>query len=68
MEDPRESHENGVYHDDSTALKVLRSDFVNNTTLLDPHPIGRLGKDRWILLPYRVYGYVLLSRRWCQYI
>ena len=28
---------------------------------------GKLGKERQMLLPPRVYGYVLLSRKWCKF-
>lgn len=55
-----------VAYDDPVLYKSRRATFINNTSLLEPRPIGNLGRDRWILLPYRVYGYVLLSRKWCK--
>ena len=46
-----------------------RNAFMDRTTLLDCRPIQspKFDKDRYVLLPYRVYGYALLYRRWCRW-
>lgn len=56
-------------YDDSEFDLARRTAFINlpNTNLgVVPAEEGRLGRDRHMLLPYRVYGYILLSRRWCK--
>ncbi|KAL9607759.1 MAG: hypothetical protein Q9167_007355 [Letrouitia subvulpina] len=52
------------YEDDGFVGNLLRSAFVNETELLDSQPICQLSKDRLKLLTYRVYGFVLLDRKW----
>ena len=53
--------------DDSIIDLDRRSDFVNSTTLLKYHrdvldPC--LSDDYVMLLPYRIYGYAMLNRKW----
>ena len=56
-------------YDDSEFDVSQRNAFISlPTTNLDTVAAdeGKLGKDRHMLLPYRVYGYLLLSRKWCK--
>jgi hypothetical protein len=56
-------------YDDSEFDAAQRTAFINLlSTNLDTVAAdeGKLGKDRHMLLPYRVYGYLLLSRKWCK--
>jgi hypothetical protein len=56
-------------YDDSEFDLARRTAFINlrSTNLgVVPAEEGRLGRERHMLLPYRVYGYILLSRRWCK--
>ena len=52
--------------DDSIIDLDRRSDFVNSTTLLRERSIlgSSLTEDYVILLPFRIYGYAMLNRRW----
>ncbi|EHK96227.1 hypothetical protein M7I_8081 [Glarea lozoyensis 74030] len=54
-------------YDDSEFDVSQRTAFINlPSTNLDTVSAdeGKLGRDRHMLLPYRVYGYLLLSRKW----
>ena len=64
---PSTCHEEIFVYDDTEFDLRRRTEFkdlvdTNNVLAED----GKLGKDRHKLLPYRVYGYVLLSRKWCK--
>lgn len=55
-----------IYNDTEFDLR-RRTEFkespeINLSTV--PADEGKLGRERHVLLPYRVYGYVLLSRKW----
>ncbi|MCJ1395788.1 hypothetical protein MMC18_008674 [Xylographa bjoerkii] len=57
-------NERYLYEDDLYLNRIQSWEFWDNTDLLDPQPVGTLNKDRLILSLFRVYGYVLLSRKW----
>ncbi|KAB2570991.1 Spermatogenesis-associated protein 5-like protein 1 [Lasiodiplodia theobromae] len=64
-EDEEETRDGeGVSYDDEEYMQRRWSQFVHNTNLLEAHTFQSLTRDSLILLPYRVYGYVLLSRKW----
>ncbi|OJJ76617.1 hypothetical protein ASPBRDRAFT_192737 [Aspergillus brasiliensis CBS 101740] len=64
-EDPDETHDEEVFYDSKDMLEKFRSDFIHNTSLLeDQGTETQLSHERLILLPPRIYGYVLLSRAW----
>ncbi|GKZ17709.1 hypothetical protein AbraIFM66951_009615 [Aspergillus brasiliensis] len=64
-EDPKETRDGNTSYDHKPMLDKLRSDFIHNTSLLeDQGTETQLSDERLILLPPRVYGYVLLSRAW----
>jgi hypothetical protein len=65
-EDDEETREPGVNYDDDDLMRSRWSHFVHRTHLLEPRSIHELARDSWALLPYRVYAYVLLSRKWCK--
>jgi hypothetical protein len=65
-EDSEETNHPSFYYDDQELMRSRWSHFVHNTDLLRLHPLGTLTRDSYILLPARVYGYVLLSRKWCM--
>ncbi|KAK0621937.1 P-loop containing nucleoside triphosphate hydrolase protein [Bombardia bombarda] len=44
--------------------QMSQSAFVRNTPLLRTKTFQTLDNDSYILLPFRVYGYVLLNRKW----
>lgn len=53
--------------DDSTIDLDRRSDYVSSTTLLQHYRNIRdlsLSDDLVVLLPFRIYGFVMLSRKW----
>lgn len=52
--------------DDASFELVRRSRFLDNNAKLLKHVEKNLGEGRYLLLPYRMYGYVLLSRKWCK--
>ncbi|KAM0254283.1 hypothetical protein ACHAQJ_006923 [Trichoderma viride] len=64
VEDEAETHADGWSYDDPELLRSRWSKFSHNTHLLRNRLPGYLTKDIYILLPYRIYGYVLLSRKW----
>ncbi|KAH6986498.1 hypothetical protein BKA56DRAFT_480126 [Ilyonectria sp. MPI-CAGE-AT-0026] len=53
-----------LWYDDAEYFKSRWSQFTHNTDLLQTHLPGALTESRHLLLPPRVYGYVLLSRKW----
>jgi hypothetical protein len=53
-------------YDDADFELVRRSRFLDNNAALLKQVEKELGDDRHLLLPYRMYGYVLLSRKWCK--
>lgn len=68
QEDEAETRdEEDVDYDDRGLLKLGFSKFVQETDLLEPRTAGDFSRDSWILLPYRVWGYSLLARKWCKY-
>ncbi|KAH8424982.1 ATP-binding protein [Aspergillus melleus] len=63
-EDEEETHSSN-WNFDYPELQTRRwSQFVKTTPLLEDRSLDQLGPDHLVLLPYRVYGYVLLSRKW----
>ncbi|CAD6592025.1 MAG: hypothetical protein ASARMPRED_005917 [Alectoria sarmentosa] len=52
--------------DDSIIDRDRRNDFVNSTTLLKSRDIfdPSLSDDYVMLLPFRIYGYAMLNRKW----
>ncbi|KAJ5951315.1 uncharacterized protein N7479_009728 [Penicillium vulpinum] len=63
-EDEEETH-SSAWNFDFAELQIRRwSEFVKTTPLLEDRSLDQLGLDHLLLLPYRVYGYVLLSRKW----
>ncbi|GLA61841.1 hypothetical protein AtubIFM54640_002374 [Aspergillus tubingensis] len=63
-EDYDETHDETVDFDSKDLLNRLRSDFIQHTSLLEDLDLEALSDDSLMLLPPRVYGYVLLSRAW----
>lgn len=63
-EDVEESREPGTTWEDNAFLKHTWSQWSQNTPLLRTQAPGTLSSDAYKLLPARVYGYVLLSRKW----
>ncbi|PWY62168.1 hypothetical protein BO83DRAFT_421836 [Aspergillus eucalypticola CBS 122712] len=63
-EDPDETHDDYCFYDNKILEKRLRSDFMQHTSLLEEQDLEALSDDSLMLLPPRVYGYVLLSRAW----
>ncbi|KAL0261301.1 hypothetical protein SLS55_004998 [Diplodia seriata] len=63
-EDEEETHAENISYDDEECLQLRWTQFIHNTTLLETQTFQNLSRDSFILLPYRVYGYVLLSRKW----
>lgn len=63
-EDEREIFDEFVTYDNQDEPFSSRSSFIRQTELLHCSRPGQLGRDSHILLPARVYGYVLLSRSW----
>ncbi|KAF2855694.1 hypothetical protein T440DRAFT_551058 [Plenodomus tracheiphilus IPT5] len=56
--------ETNTVHDDIGYELLRRSNFLSDHPKLLKETEKRLGDDRYMLLPYRMYGYVLLSRKW----
>ncbi|GLB12262.1 hypothetical protein AtubIFM57258_009543 [Aspergillus tubingensis] len=63
-EDHDETHDDHCFYDNKTFEKEMRSDFIQHTSLLEDQDLEALSGDSLMLLPPRVYGYVLLSRAW----
>lgn len=55
-----------AYYDESRFLKKMWLDWSNYTNLLRTFPPGHVPQEIYVLLTYRVYAYVLLSRQWCK--
>ena len=59
-----------LYVYDDTEFDLRRRTEFKELPTTDLNPVsaieGKLGKERQLILPYRVYGYVLLSRKWCK--
>ncbi|MCJ1385115.1 hypothetical protein MMC17_008234 [Xylographa soralifera] len=53
-----------LFEDDVAVTRLRTGAFLSKTKLLDPQPVGKLSKDSLRLLPYRLYGYALLNRKW----
>ncbi|KIX95890.1 uncharacterized protein Z520_08598 [Fonsecaea multimorphosa CBS 102226] len=64
VEDYEERHGPGLVYDDAELLAAKRSLWTRDNDLLRNHTRGTLHRDIYVLLPGRVYGYVLLSRNW----
>ena len=60
-----ETHDEDVAFDSGDLLHKFRSDFIQHTSLLEDQDVEDLSDESLMLLPPRVYGYVLLSRAWC---
>jgi hypothetical protein len=67
-EDSAETHTTNIYYDDRDFTKSLWTKWSHNTDLLRNQIPGSLSKNSYTLLPFRVYGYVLLSRKWCKFL
>lgn len=54
--------------DDAEVDTKRRTDFVSSAKVLQRVSAdeGTLSKEQMALLPYRIYGYVLLSLNWCK--
>ncbi|GLA48911.1 hypothetical protein AnigIFM63604_004497 [Aspergillus niger] len=63
-EDYNETHSEDCYFENKDLLNKLRSDFIHHTSLLENQDVEALSDESLMLLPPRVYGYVLLSRAW----
>jgi hypothetical protein len=72
----KECDENTNIYPDYQFDVARRSAFLNDTDLLNRRSAEkgaqdtsdtRLDRDQLLLLPFRVLGYVLLSRRWCWF-
>ncbi|KAF9639964.1 hypothetical protein BFW01_g11770 [Lasiodiplodia theobromae] len=65
-ENPDETMDHPVGHtyDDADWVQMRWSKFVHSTDLLEVRTFQELSNDHLILLPYRVYGYALLNRKW----
>ncbi|KAL6695116.1 P-loop containing nucleoside triphosphate hydrolase protein [Trichoderma pleuroticola] len=63
-EDDEETRTDGWTYDDPELLMLRWQKFSHATELLRNQTPSFLSKDSYVLLPYRVYGYVLLSRKW----
>ncbi|OJI86042.1 hypothetical protein ASPTUDRAFT_38784 [Aspergillus tubingensis CBS 134.48] len=59
-----ETHDEDVAFDSGDLLHKFRSDFIQHTSLLEDQDVEDLSDESLMLLPPRVYGYVLLSRAW----
>ena len=58
--------DNNTCYDESDFLKKMWLDWSNYTNLLRTFPPGHVPQEIYVLLTYRVYAYVLLSRQWCK--
>ncbi|KAI0404664.1 hypothetical protein F4802DRAFT_565881 [Xylaria palmicola] len=58
-----DSHD--IYYDDADFWLSQWSKWSRETELLHTHSPGFLSDNHYILLPSRVYAYVLLNRKWC---
>lgn len=68
-ENEEEANElNGFGFDDDEYYNARWFDFLQSTNLLEAHSMDTRERDVMILLSYRVYGYVLLNRKWCKQI
>ncbi|KAH9874551.1 hypothetical protein IAQ61_003740 [Plenodomus lingam] len=56
--------ETNTVHDDIGYELLRRSNFLNEHSEILKETEKKLRNDRYMLLPYRMYGYVLLSRKW----
>jgi hypothetical protein len=54
--------------DDTEVDTKRRTNFVSSTKVLQRVSAdeGTLSKEQIVLLPYKIYGYVLLSLKWCK--
>lgn len=69
-EDTEETQGESWNYDDEQLRANYRAEFFHRTPLLEDillDDLDDLDDERLILLPYRVYGYVLRSRKWCKY-
>jgi hypothetical protein len=66
-EDPAETRDSGLSYDHYDYFRLKLAYWAQNTELLRNRDPGAMSKDSLILLPARVYGYVLLSRKWCMF-
>ncbi|KAL7919887.1 hypothetical protein ACQKWADRAFT_299923 [Trichoderma austrokoningii] len=63
-EDEEEIYTGDWSHDDPELIRSRWLKFSQTTELLHNQSPLSLSVDSYVLLPYRVYGYVLLSRKW----
>ncbi|KAL2787516.1 hypothetical protein BJX66DRAFT_327808 [Aspergillus keveii] len=63
-EDEEETRGEGIRYDNEEFRTVRYLKFVNDTPLLDDRALDQLEDEHLTLLPDRVFGYVLLSRKW----
>lgn len=64
-EDEKETSGEGINYDNEEFRTSHYFKFIENTSMLEHQLLEQLEEDRLILLPVRVFGYVLLSRKWC---
>ncbi|KAL3471639.1 hypothetical protein BJX99DRAFT_263039 [Aspergillus californicus] len=63
-EDANETHGPGVSYDDEELIRNAWSRFIQQTPLLKCSRLNQITDEHLVLLPQRVFGYVLLSRKW----
>lgn len=68
QEDPEETNSDGLYYDDEDHITSKWNRWTNADFLLGNHSPGSLNRDIYVLLPSRVYAYILLDRQWRKYI
>lgn len=56
----------GVSYDDVDAMRSYWKSWIPDNPLLQPQQPGDLSPESYRLFPATVYGYVLLSRKWCE--
>ena len=55
-----------TYYEEAHFLKKMWLGWSNYTSLLRTFPPGHVPQEIYVLVTYRVYAYVLLSRQWCK--
>ncbi|KAL4917348.1 hypothetical protein BDW62DRAFT_218165 [Aspergillus aurantiobrunneus] len=63
-EDEEETHGEDVNYDNEEFRTARYFKFLHHTSLLEDRALDQLEDEHLILLPDRVFGYVLLSRKW----
>ncbi|GES64230.1 P-loop containing nucleoside triphosphate hydrolase [Aspergillus terreus] len=63
-EDEEETHDGDISYDNEEFRTARYFKFLQHTALLEDRALYQLEREHLILLPDRVFGYVLLSRKW----